>query len=144
MVYISIFQLIPPFEMYKILLVEDSEINRQLVQRRLASETDYVIGEAVDGKSGVEIAFHHQPDLILMDMSLPVKDGWEATRELRQFEQTKDIPIIALTAHCMESDREKSIEVGCDEVVCKPIDFVSLKLVMARLLNKNRPNKVLF
>jgi len=123
--------------MYKILLVEDNELNRKLITSRLSDESNYVIGEAEDGKSAVEIAYHHQPDLILMDMSLPVKDGWEATRELRKFERTKDIPIIALTAHAMECDQVKSMEAGCDEFISKPIDFVSLKLVMQRLLSRH-------
>lgn len=95
-----------------------------------------MIGEAHDGKTAVEMAYHYQPDLILMDMSLPVKDGWTATAELKKFEQTKDIPIIALTAHALESDRLKSEEVGCDEFITKPIDFVVLKTVMKRLLSK--------
>lgn len=122
--------------MYKILLVEDNEVNRKLIQQRLGSESNFMIGEAVDGQSAVEMAYHFQPDLILMDMSLPVKDGWTATAELRKFDRTKDIPIIALTAHAMENDRLKSEEVGCDEFISKPIDFVVLKTVMNRLLSK--------
>lgn len=123
--------------MHKILLVEDNEKNRKLIHHRL-SESNYMIGEAHDGKTAVEIAYHHQPDLILMDMSLPVKDGWTATKEIRSFERTKHIPIIALTAHGMESDRQKTMEAGCDEIITKPVDFVSLKIVMQRLLDKKR------
>lgn len=124
--------------MYKILLVEDNPANRKLIQKKLAAETNYVIGEAHDGKIGVEMAYHFQPDLILMDMSLPVKDGWTATSEIRKFERTKDIPIIALTAHTMESDRLKAEEAGCDEFISKPVDFVVLKTVMNRLLERKK------
>ncbi len=121
--------------MHKILLVEDNPVNRKLIHRRL-SKTDYLIGEAHDGEAGVSIAYHCDPDLILMDMSLPCKDGWTATMELRSYEKTRHIPIIALTAHAMERDKIKAMEAGCDGFVSKPIDFVELNALMKQLLAK--------
>ncbi len=111
-----------------ILLVEDNEMNRDMLSRRLARR-GYAVMIAVDGQSGVELAQSRTPDLILMDMSLPVLDGWEATRRLKADAATGKIPIIALTAHAMSSDREKALEAGCDDYDTKPID-------MPRLLGK--------
>ena len=99
--------------MPKILLVEDNELNRDMLSRRLVRK-GYEVVFAVDGQNGVEMALKDPPDLILMDMSLPVLDGWEASRKLKAAPQTRLVPIIALTAHAMAGDREKAIEAGCD------------------------------
>ncbi len=114
--------------MKKILLVEDNEMNRDMLSRRLIRNGFEVI-MAVDGEQGVVMARSERPDLILMDMSLPVLDGWEATRRVRASEVTGAIPIIALTAHAMSGDREKAIEAGCNDYDTKPIE-------MPRLLGK--------
>ena len=99
--------------MSKILLVEDNEMNRDMLQRRLQRKGFEVV-VAVDGQQGVELAREHVPDLILMDLSLPVMDGWTATRRIKADPTTGEIPIIALTAHAMTGDREKALEAGCD------------------------------
>ena len=109
----------------KILLVEDNEMNRDMLSRRLERK-GFAILLAVDGQSGVETAQQHAPDLILMDMSLPVLDGWEATRQIKADEQTRSTPVIALTAHAMSSDRERALEAGCDDYDTKPVDLDSL------------------
>ena len=114
--------------MTKILLVEDNEDNRDMLSRRLERKGFEVI-LAVDGQDGINKANSKMPNLILMDMSLPVMDGWEATKILKGNPETASIPVIALTAHAMSSDREKAIEAGCDDYDTKPIDF-------ARLLEK--------
>jgi CheY-like chemotaxis protein len=114
--------------MAKILLVEDNEMNRDMLSRRLARK-GYEVSIAVDGKQGVEMARADAPDLILMDMSLPVLDGWEATRQLKGADSTRSIPVIALTAHAMSGDRERALEAGCDDYDTKPIE-------LARLLEK--------
>lgn len=114
--------------MAKILLVEDNEMNRDMLSRRL-ERRGYEVVIALDGESGVEMAQTHVPDLVLMDMSLPVLDGWEATRRLKVDPATKHIPIVALTAHAMSGDREKAIEAGCDDYDTKPVE-------LARLLGK--------
>jgi CheY-like chemotaxis protein len=108
-----------------ILLVEDNEMNRDMLSRRLERK-GYQVVLAVDGQSGVEMASSHAPDLVLMDMSLPVLDGWEATRRLKADPATRRIPVIALTAHAMSSDREKALEAGCDEYDTKPIELPRL------------------
>ena len=118
--------------MTKILLVEDNEDNRDMLSRRLERK-DFVVTLAVDGQEGVDKAKAEQPDLILMDMSLPVMDGWEATREIKANPETANIPIIALTAHAMSSDREKAIEAGCDDYDTKPVDFPRLIEKIAKL-----------
>ena len=100
--------------MTKILLVEDNEDNRDMLSRRLERK-DYIVTLAVDGQDGVDKAKEELPDIILMDMSLPVMDGWEATKVLKANPETKNIPIIALTAHAMSSDREKALGAGCDD-----------------------------
>jgi CheY-like chemotaxis protein len=111
--------------MPKILVVEDNDMNRDMVSRRLARRgLDVVV--AVDGRQGVDMARSEAPDLILMDMSLPEIDGWEATRLLKADEATRAIPIIALTAHAMAGDREKALEAGCDDYDTKPIQFPGL------------------
>jgi CheY-like chemotaxis protein len=109
----------------KILLVEDNEMNRDMLSRRLQRK-GYDVAIAVDGAAGLELARSDGPDLILMDMSLPVMDGWEATRRLKEDEQTKGIPVIALTAHAMAGDREKALEAGCDDYDTKPIELPRL------------------
>lgn len=111
--------------MAKILLVEDNEMNRDMLGRRL-QRRGYEVLIAVDGAEGVAMAQRDGPDLILMDMSLPIMDGWEATRRLKVAPETQAIPIIALTAHAMAGDREKAIESGCDDYDTKPIEFTRL------------------
>ena len=122
--------------MPRILLVEDNEMNRDMLSRRLARKK-YEVLIAVDGKEGVEMATSEAPDLILMDMSLPVVDGWEATRRIKANSETEAIPVIALTAHAMSGDREKSLEAGCDDYDTKPIELPRLLGKMETLLNEN-------
>jgi len=119
--------------MTTILIVEDNEMNRDMLSRRLARK-GYEVLIAVDGERGVEVARASVPDLILMDMSLPVMDGWEATRRLKADGALKKIPIIALTAHAMANDREKAIEAGCDDYDTKPIELPRLLGKMEALL----------
>jgi two-component system, cell cycle response regulator DivK len=114
--------------MTKILLVEDNEMNRDMLSRRL-QKVGYEVVIAVDGEEGVAKAQAEAPALILMDMSLPGIDGWEATRRLKAAEQTRKIPVIALTAHAMTDDRDKALAAGCDDFDTKPVEF-------ARLLSK--------
>jgi CheY-like chemotaxis protein len=109
----------------KILLVEDNEMNRDMLSRRLMRRGFEVV-IAVDGAQGVSMAQTEVPDLILMDMSLPVMDGWEATEHLKAAPETSTIPIIALTAHAMAGDREKALAAGCDDYDTKPIEFTRL------------------
>jgi two-component system, cell cycle response regulator DivK len=123
--------------MPRILLVEDNEMNRDMLSRRLARR-DYEVLVAVDGGEGVAMAGSEAPDLILMDMSLPVIDGWEATRQLKASPETKAIPIIALTAHAMSGDREKAIEAGCDDYDTKPIELPRLLAKMEALLGEKK------
>ena len=111
--------------MPKVLLVEDNELNRDMLSRRLERKGFEVV-LAVDGIQGVALARSEAPDLILMDMSLPVLDGWEATRQLKKTAETRAIPIIALTAHAMAGDREKALEAGCDDYDTKPIELPRL------------------
>jgi CheY-like chemotaxis protein len=121
--------------MSKILLVEDNEMNRDMLSRRLTRK-GYEVTMAVDGREGVEMAKQGGYDLILMDMSLPEIDGWEATRQLRAAEETRGVPIIALTAHAMAGDREKALEAGCDDYDTKPIELERLLSKMEGLLSK--------
>ncbi len=108
--------------MAKILLVEDNEMNRDMLSRRLARKGhEVVVGE--DGQEGVDMATSEAPDLILMDMSLPVIDGWEATRRIKAAPETAGIPVIALTAHAMASDRQKALDAGCDDYDTKPVEL---------------------
>jgi two-component system cell cycle response regulator DivK len=111
--------------MTRILIVEDNEMNRDMLSRRLERK-GYSISMAVDGGAGVEKAIAEVPDIILMDMSLPVLDGWEATRRVKAAPETKHIPVIALTAHAMTGDRDKAMEAGCDDYDTKPIDLPRL------------------
>jgi len=121
----------------KILLVEDNEMNRDMLSRRLI-RNGYEVVIAVDGQQGVDMAVSAKPDLILMDMSLPVIDGWEATRRIKANDATRRIPIIALTAHAMAGDREKAMEVGCEDYETKPIEMSRLLGKIADLLNRPR------
>ena len=111
--------------MPKILLVEDNEDNRDMLSRRLVRK-GYDVSQAIDGGAGVSQALAEKPDLILMDMSLPVLDGWEATRRIKADPETHGIPIIALTAHAMSDDRDKAVAAGCDEYDTKPVDLPRL------------------
>jgi CheY-like chemotaxis protein len=111
--------------MTKILLVEDNEMNRDMLSRRLIKRGFEVV-MAVDGQIGLDMASSENPDLILLDMSLPVMDGWTVAGHLKADEALKTIPIIALTAHAMSGDREKALEAGCDEYDTKPIEFKRL------------------
>jgi CheY-like chemotaxis protein len=120
-----------------VLLVEDNEANRDMLSRRLIRR-DWSVLMATDGRQGVEMALNLRPDLILMDMSLPEINGWDATRMLKAREQTREIPVIALTAHAMPSDMEKARASGCDEFETKPIDFSRLLLKMTGLLEQRR------
>jgi two-component system, cell cycle response regulator DivK len=114
--------------MAKILIVEDNEMNLDMLTRRL-SRRGYEIVSAIDGVEGLQLASYEHPDLILMDMSLPKMDGWEATRHLNANEETAGIPVIALTAHAMVGDRERAIQAGCDDYDTKPVE-------LSRLLSK--------
>jgi CheY-like chemotaxis protein len=119
--------------MTTILIVEDNEMNRDMLSRRL-ERAGYTVLIAIDGETGIEVARSSGPDLILMDMSLPVVDGWEATRRIKADAQLKHIPVIALTAHAMASDREKALEAGCDDYDTKPIELPRLLGKMETLL----------
>jgi two-component system cell cycle response regulator DivK len=119
--------------MPKILLVEDNELNRDMLSRRLERK-GYSVAMAVDGQQGVEMAASEAPDLILMDMSLPVLDGWEATRRIKADERTRHIPVIALTAHAMQGDEDKAKEAGCNDYDTKPVELPRLLEKMANLL----------
>jgi CheY-like chemotaxis protein len=116
-----------------ILIVEDNEMNRDMLSRRLRRR-GYEIVIATDGEAGVAAAARHRPDLVLMDMSLPVIDGWEATRRIKADPTTSTIPIIALTAHAMSGDRERAIAAGCDDYDTKPIELPSLIEKIGRLI----------
>jgi len=111
--------------MSKILLVEDNETNRDMLSRRLLRR-GYQVALALDGESGLSLAESEAPDLILMDMSLPILDGWEATRRLKAASATRHIPVIALTAHAMSSDRDKALDAGCDDYDTKPVELPRL------------------
>ena len=111
--------------MAKILLVEDNEMNRDMLSRRLIKKGFEVV-MAVDGQKGLDMATSESPDIILLDMSLPIMDGWEVARNLKADDALKNIPVIALTAHAMAGDREKTLEAGCDEYDTKPIEFKRL------------------
>jgi CheY-like chemotaxis protein len=108
--------------MAKILLVEDNEMNRDMLSRRLIRR-GYEVAVAVDGAQGVAMARSEKPDLVLMDLSLPGIDGWEATRRIKGGADTKHLPVIGLTAHAMAGDREKALEAGCDDYDTKPIEL---------------------
>jgi two-component system, cell cycle response regulator DivK len=119
--------------MAKILLVEDNEMNWDMLSRRLRRR-GYDVVVATDGQQAIELASSESPDLILMDMGLPVLDGWEATRQIKQASETQSTPVIALTSHAMQGDREKAISAGCDDYDVKPIDFPRLLSKIEQLL----------
>jgi CheY-like chemotaxis protein len=121
--------------MPKILLVEDNEMNRDMLSRRLI-RNGFEVAIAVDGGQGVAMATSEKPDLILMDMSLPVLDGWEATRQVKANPATQTIPVIALTAHAMAEDKEKSLAAGCDDFDTKPVELPRLLAKIQALLTK--------
>ena len=121
--------------MSRILLVEDNEMNLDMLSRRLLRK-GYEVVIAMDGETGVTMAASERPDLMLMDMSLPVLDGWEATRRLKGMPETAAIPVIALTSHAMEGDREKAMGAGCDDYDTKPVDFERLLVKIEALLKK--------
>ena len=123
--------------MTKVLVVEDNEMNRDMLSRRLTRRGFQVIF-AVDGQQGVELARSERPDIILMDMSLPVMDGWEATRRVKSSDATRSVPVIGLTAHAMAGDREKAIEAGCDDYDTKPVELERLIGKMERLLGAGK------
>jgi two-component system cell cycle response regulator DivK len=121
--------------MAKILLVEDNEMNWDMLSRRLRRR-GYEVVVATDGRQGVDLASTEAPDLILMDMGLPILDGWEATRQIKQTTEIQTIPIIALTSHAMKGDREKALSAGCDDYDVKPIDFPRLLEKIQQLLDR--------
>jgi two-component system, cell cycle response regulator DivK len=119
--------------MLRILLVEDNDMNRDMLSRRLV-RNGYEVLLAMDGQQGIDMALSERPDLILMDMSLPVIDGWEATRRIKLNDATRQIPVIALTAHAMAGDREKTMQAGCDDYDTKPVEISRLVRKIAALL----------
>ena len=119
--------------MTKILLVEDNEMNRDMLSRRL-TRRGYTVVIAEDGQQGVDMATSERPDLILMDMSLPVMDGWEATRRIKESGATNSIPVIALTAHAMSEDRDQALAAGCEDFDTKPVELDRLLEKINRLL----------
>jgi CheY-like chemotaxis protein len=123
--------------MAKVLLVEDNEMNRDILSRRL-SRRGYVVVFAMDGQQGVEMARSEKPDIILMDMSLPVMDGWEATRRIKSDDAMRNAPVIGLTAHAMSGDREKALKAGCDDYDTKPVELDRLIEKIERLLGERR------
>ena len=122
----------------KILLVEDNEMNRDMISRRLMRK-DFEVVFAFDGQQAIDMAVSEKPDLILMDLSLPVIDGWEATRRIKAVAATAHIPVIALTAHAMAGDREKAIAAGCDDYDTKPIELARLIGKIEALLDRAKP-----
>jgi CheY-like chemotaxis protein len=120
--------------MTKVLLVEDNEMNRDMLSRRLQRK-GFEVAIAVDGQAGVDMATSENPDIILMDLSLPVMDGWEATRRIKSDGTISAIPVIALTAHAMHGDEEKALEAGCDDYDTKPVNFKRLLEKMQKLLD---------
>jgi two-component system, cell cycle response regulator DivK len=122
-----------------ILLVEDNELNRDMLSRRLERK-GYRVIPAKDGAEGYYLARSQSPDIILMDISLPVMNGWEVTRRLKSDRATSHIPIIALTAHALATDRAKAFEVGCDDYDTKPVDFVRLQIKIEKLILEKKPS----
>ena len=125
--------------MSRILLVEDNEMNRDMLSRRLERKA-YEVIIAIDGQAGVNMASSESPDLILMDLSLPVIDGWEATRRLKANPATQSIPVIALTAHAMAGDEQKALQAGCDDYDTKPVNFQRLLGKIEKLLTNTNPD----
>ena len=116
----------------KVLLIEDNELNRDMLTRRLERK-EFIVSCAEDGQSGIDMAKNEMPDIILLDLSLPVIDGWNVARKLKADVNTKDIPIIALTAHAMKGDREKALDAGCDDYDTKPVNLEGLLDKMHKL-----------
>ena len=116
----------------KVLLIEDNELNRDMLTRRLERK-EFIVSCAEDGQSGIDMAKNEMPDIILLDLSLPVIDGWNVARQLKADTNTKDIPIIALTAHAMKGDREKALDAGCDDYDTKPVNLEGLLDKMHKL-----------
>jgi two-component system cell cycle response regulator DivK len=123
--------------MTKVLLVEDTEMNRDMLSRRLVRRGFEVVF-AVDGEHGVDLARSEKPDIILMDMSLPVMDGWEATRRVKSDNATRHVPVIALTAHAMSGDQEKALAAGCDDYDTKPVEIDRLVGKIERLVGASK------
>ena len=115
-----------------VLLIEDNELNRDMLKRRLERK-EFIVSCAEDGQSGIDMAKNEMPDIILLDLSLPVIDGWNVARQLKADTNTKDIPIIALTAHAMKGDREKALDAGCDDYDTKPVNLEGLLAKMHKL-----------
>ena len=115
-----------------VLLIEDNELNRDMLTRRLERK-EFIVSCAEDGQSGIDMAKNEMPDIILLDLSLPVIDGWNVARQLKEDANTKDIPIIALTAHAMKGDREKALDAGCDDYDTKPVNLEGLLDKMHKL-----------
>ena len=115
-----------------VLLIEDNELNRDMLKRRLERK-EFIVSCAEDGQSGIDMAKNEMPDIILLDLSLPVIDGWNVARQLKADTNTKDIPIIALTAHAMKGDREKALDAGCDDYDTKPVNLEGLLDKMYKL-----------
>ena len=115
-----------------VLLIEDNELNRDMLTRRLERK-EFIVSCAEDGQSGIDMAKNEMPDIILLDLSLPIIDGWNVARQLKADANTKDIPIIALTAHAMKGDREKALDAGCDDYDTKPVNLQALLDKMHKL-----------
>ena len=126
--------------MPKILYVEDNDDNIYFLSRRLTN-AGFTVVIARDGSDGVRVAHEEMPDLILMDLSLPVLDGWEAASQLKAATDTQGIPIIALSAHAMPGDRERALAAGCDDYAYKPVDFAQLTSLIEKLLDRQLPNR---
>ena len=122
--------------MTKVLIVEDNELNRDMLQRRL-ERRGYSVACAVDGPHGIEMALSGGPDIVLMDVALGEMDGWEATKILKSNDKTRHVPVIALTAHALESDRQKSIEIGCADFETKPISLDTLVGKIEKHVNRS-------
>jgi CheY-like chemotaxis protein len=123
--------------MSRILLVEDNDMNSDMLSRRLERK-GYQVISALNGLEGIQLALSEQPDIILMDMGLPLLDGWQATQQLKQTPQTRSIPILSLTAHAMMGDRKRALEAGCDEYETKPVNLPRLLTKIETLLAKNK------
>ena len=123
--------------MAKVLLIEDNEMNRDMLSRRLAKR-GYTVAMAIDGQQGIDMAVSEKPDIILLDMSLPVVDGWEAAKQMKANPVSAGVPLIALTAHAMASDRERAISAGCDDFDTKPVELPRLLGKMETLLKAKR------
>jgi len=122
--------------MTTLLLVEDNDLNRDMLSRRL-EKMNYTVLLAVNGREGVEMTRSHVPDLVLMDINMPILDGWDAVRLLKNAPDTRKIPVIALTAHAMSSDRDKADEIGFDDYATKPVDFPALVHMIEAWLHRD-------